>query len=85
MNYLNCDKKDSIIKTSKHAILLLDIQGYKDRIVNSDEDELLQSFDGIIQYVRSTLSDLNKINDMIHMRMYSDNFLIYAKLTGIGI
>lgn len=85
MNYLNYDKKDSIIKTSKHAILLLDIQGYKDRIVNSDEDELLQSFDGIIQYVRSTLSDLNKINDMIHMRMYSDNFLIYAKLTGIGI
>lgn len=77
--------KGSKLKTTRHIILLLDIQGYKDLILNSDEDSILQSFDEIVESVKSILGGLNDINNVMQMRMYSDNFLIYSELTGDAV
>lgn len=69
------------MKTTKHVILVLDILGYSDRILNSDEDKMLFDFDKMIKDVQSDLNQLIKINNQIHYKMYSDNFLIYAPLS----
>lgn len=80
-NMYSNNNRSSELKTTRHVLLYLDIQGYRDIIKHNDEDQLLQSFDEIVEYAKSTLGGLNCIYNVMQMRMYSDNFLLYSELT----
>ena len=79
-NMYSNNNRSSELKTTRHVLLYLDIQGYRDIIKHNDEDQLLQSFDEIVEYAKSTLGGLNCIYNVMQMRMYSDNFLIIFRI-----
>ena len=68
------------LDVSNHIVLVLDILGYSDLILNSDETKMLNQFDSMVTSVRNDIAKMSRVNSRICWKMYSDNFLIYAPL-----
>ena len=68
------------LDVSNHIILVLDILGYSDLILNSDETRMLQQFDSMVTSIRENIAKMSGVNSRIQWKMCSDNFLIYAPL-----
>ena len=68
------------LDVSNHIVLVLDILGYSDLIMNSDETQMLNQFDSMVNSVRGDVAKMSDANSRIRWKMYSDNFLIYAPL-----
>lgn len=73
-------ESEKSLDVSGHIVLVLDILGYSDLILNSDETQMLNQFDSMVKSVRSDVAKMNRANSRIRWKMYSDNFLIYAPL-----
>ena len=73
-------ESEKSLDVSSHIVLVLDILGYSDLILNSDETQMLNQFDSMVNSVRSDVAEMNRANCRIRWKMYSDNFLIYAPL-----
>lgn len=68
------------LDVSNHIILVLDILGYSDQILENDETQMLQQFDSLVTTVKNDIAKMSDINYRIQWKMYSDNFLIFAPL-----
>ncbi len=68
------------LDVSNHIVLVLDILGYSDLILNNDETQMLNQFDSMVNSVRRDVARMSDANSRISWKMYSDNFLIYAPL-----
>lgn len=73
-------ESEKSLDVSGHIVLVLDILGYSNLILNSDETQMLNQFDSMVNLVRSDVAKMNRANSRIRWKMYSDNFLIYAPL-----
>ncbi len=73
-------ESEKSLDVSGHIVLVLDILGYSNLILNSDETQMLNQFDSMVKSVRSDVAKMSGVNCRIRWKMYSDNFLIYAQL-----
>lgn len=73
-------ESEKSLDVSSHIVMVLDILGYSDLILSSDETQMLNQFNSMVNSVRSDVAKMNRANSRIHWKMYSDNFLIYAPL-----
>lgn len=73
-------ESEKSLDVSSHIVMVLDILGYSDLILSSDETQMLNQFDSMVNTVRSDVAKMNRANSRIRWKMYSDNFLIYAPL-----
>lgn len=74
------EESEKRLDLNDHIILELDILGYRNLIQEDDETRILRQFDLMVTTVKKDIAGIHDINNTIHWKMYSDNFLIYAQL-----
>lgn len=69
-----------ILKNENYIVLFIDVLGAKNMIMN-DPDGFLNKFNYVFTKQDVILNELQRINNDIKIKNFSDNVVIYAKLT----
>lgn len=75
------ERSDNVLE-SDYLIVFLDILGYKEKVRRGDvsKKELLESIIRLVSVIKSIPDYCKFDNEVIEVRTFSDNFLIYYKL-----